>query len=409
MIQPAIYHILQTEEPAVGQRRYRLRLDAAHRIYQAHFPGNPITPGACMIDICRELLCDATGRAVRIACIRNIKFLALLNPVETPEVDVDLAWEERDGTTDCKAAFLLEEKIFAKLSMDCTADGTDSADDRPDPSRLPEKTSEKTSGTPDGPAVCRAAFNRLKTAVLISAYNHSGTVWQVVHEVSSYCRHIIVVDDGSVPPLEIPDQALSLTSDSRVELLSLTPNRGKGYALRQGFAHAAAAGCEHVVTMDADLQHRASDLSRFATACEAHPDALLLGSRPAEQPGKPRGNTFANRFSNFWVWVQTGTRLPDTQTGFRMYPLRKILGMRLNGNRYEAEAAWIVRLLWRGTEVVSVPVEVDYAPPGGRISHFRKCTDFLRISLMNTGLCFAALCYGYPSMWFRRKTENATP
>ena len=194
-----------------------------------------------------------------------------------------------------------------------------------------------------------------------------------------------------------------------MELLSHTPNRGKGSALRQGFAHAAATGFEHVVTMDADLQHRASDLPRFAAACEAHPEALLLGSRPAEQPGKPRKNTFANRFSNFWVWVQTGTRLPDTQTGFRMYPLHRMMGMRLNGNRYEAEAAWIVRLLWRRTEVVSIPVEVDYAPPGGRISHFRKCADFLRISLMNTWLCFAALCYGYPSMWLRRKTKPATP
>ena len=402
------------EDPAAGQRRYRLRLDAAHRIYQAHFPGNPITPGACMIDICRDLLSAAAGRPIRINCIRNIKFLALLNPVETPEVEVELIWLEKDGAMDCKATFLLGEKTFARLSMDCAADATGSADsadaadsagDRQDPSTLPEETAE----TPVGTADCRATFDRLKTAVLIPAYNHSGTVWQVVREVVPYCRHIIVVDDGSVPPLEMPDQDLSLTPDSRVELLSHTPNRGKGYALRQGFAHAAASGCEHVVTMDADLQHRASDLPRFAATCQARPDALLLGARPEKQPGKPRKNTFANRFSNFWVWVQTGTRLPDTQTGFRMYPLRRLLGMRLNGNRYEAEAAWIVRLLWRGTEVVSVPVEVDYTPPGGRISHFRKCTDFLRISLMNTGLCFAALCYGYPSMWFRRKTRPVTP
>ncbi|MBR3287616.1 MAG: glycosyltransferase [Bacteroidales bacterium] len=408
MIQPAIYHILHMEDPAAGQRRYRLRLDAAHRIYQAHFPGNPITPGACMIDICRDLLSAAAGRPIRIHCIRNIKFLALLNPVETPEVEVELIWLEKDGAMDCKATFLLGEMTFAKLSMNCAADATGSADsagDRQDPSTLPEETSEM----PVGAADCRTTFDRLKTAVLIPAYNHSGTVWQVVREVVPYCRHIIVVDDGSVPPLEIPDRDLSLTPDSRVELLSHTPNRGKGYALRQGFAHAAASGCEHVVTMDADLQHRASDLPRFAAACQVRPDALLLGARPEEQPGKPRKNTFANRFSNFWVWVQTGTRLPDTQTGFRMYPLRRLLGMRLNGNRYEAEAAWIVRLLWRGTEVVSVPVEVDYTPPGGRISHFRKCTDFLRISLMNTGLCFAALCYGYPSMWFRRKTRPVTP
>ena len=51
---------------------------------------------------------------------------------------------------------------------------------------------------------------------------------------------------------------------------------------------------------------------------------------------------------------------------------------------------------------MAIPVTVNYAPPGGRVTHFRPGRDFLRISLLNTALTLLALVYGYPSMLVRR-------
>jgi hypothetical protein len=116
----------------------------------------------------------------------------------------------------------------------------------------------------------------------------------------------------------------------------------------------------------------------------------------------PRGNIFANKFSNFWFMVQTGKRLPDTQTGFRVYPLHKIGNMRLFTNRYEAELEMLVCSAWRNIPIVSQPINVYYPPINERISHFRGGKDFFRISVLNTILCVFAIIYGYPSMLIRK-------
>ena len=74
-------------------------------------------------------------------------------------------------------------------------------------------------------------------------------------------------------------------------------------------------------------------------------------------PGK---NTFANKFSNFWFRVETGMRLDDTQSGFRLYPVRRMKGMRFLTRRYEFEVEVLVRAAWRGIAVRNIPVNVFY-------------------------------------------------
>lgn len=112
----------------------------------------------------------------------------------------------------------------------------------------------------------------------------------------------------------------------------------------------------------------------------------------------PRGNTFANRFSNFWFRLQTGIDLQDTQSGYRLYPLGALRGLGLITSRYEAELELLVFAAWAGTPIISVPVKVYYPPADERVSHFRPVYDFVRISILNTVLCVLALVYGYPRM-----------
>jgi hypothetical protein len=111
----------------------------------------------------------------------------------------------------------------------------------------------------------------------------------------------------------------------------------------------------------------------------------------------PKKNSFANKFSNFWFALQTGQKLPDTQTGYRLYPLEKMKHIRPFTSRYEAELEILVRCAWRGIKLVSIPIQVYYAPEEKRVSHFRPGIDFLRISLLNTLFTILAIIYGYPA------------
>lgn len=233
---------------------------------------------------------------------------------------------------------------------------------------------------------------RKDICVIIPTYNNAGTVRDVVVRALAQNLPVIVVDDGCTDGT----QALLAGSNLPVKVLRHERNRGKGIALRTGLEFARNEGYRYAVTLDADGQHYPEDLPLFLSAIETHPGALVLGSRDLAAENMPGGNTFANRFSNFWFRLQTGKRVPDTQTGYRAYPLDRLPSLRILTARYEAELSLLVFSAWKGIELVPIPIRVFY--PEDRVSSFRPFRDFFRISVLNTLLCILALVYGYPRM-----------
>ncbi|MDR0941620.1 MAG: glycosyltransferase family 2 protein [Bacteroidales bacterium] len=236
----------------------------------------------------------------------------------------------------------------------------------------------------------------MKICVLIPVYNSENHITDVIHSVLHYTENLIVVNDGSTD--NTAETLRAMQPQNSFKLVSYEKNQGKGYALQQGFRHALKLGFTHAVTLDADGQHLASDIPIMIQKATENPTALIIGSRKFDNPNMPQGNVFANKFSNFWFTLQTAHKLPDTQTGFRVYPLLKMGKMRLCSNRYEAELEMLVRSAWRGIPLVPQPVNVYYPPINERLSHFRGGKDFFRISVLNTILCFFAVIYGYPRM-----------
>ena len=244
----------------------------------------------------------------------------------------------------------------------------------------------------------KATLKELGICVIIPTYNNKGTILQVIQSVSDYCDDIFVVCDGPT------DGTVELVKQSAIPInvVDYQPNKGKGTALVTGFREALKRGFRYAITLDSDGQHYPSDIPAFVEAIEEHPDALIIGSRGLKHDNMPQKNTFANKFSNFWFAVQTGKKLPDTQTGFRLYPLRKMGKMRIITSRYEAELELLVRSAWRNIKIVPIPINVYYPPQEERVSFFRPGKDFTRISILNTFFCFAAILYGYPSMLIRK-------
>jgi len=238
----------------------------------------------------------------------------------------------------------------------------------------------------------------LRYCVIIPTYNNSGTVADVVERALKACPNVIVVNDGST------DNTSAVLCGLDVVTLSHEHNMGKGEALKTGLFYAIDNGYTHAITLDSDGQHFPEDIPALMEASREHPDRLIVGCRNLTSENMPRQNTFANRFSNFWFRLQTAQKLDDTQSGFRIYPLSALRGMRCITSKYEAELELLVYSAWHGVTVQGVPVRVWYAPDGERVSHFRPFWDFFRITILNTLLCIFALLYGLPAAIWRRIT-----
>lgn len=232
--------------------------------------------------------------------------------------------------------------------------------------------------------------------VIIPTFNNVGTIRDVIKDTLNECYDVIVVNDGST------DQTSEiLHSIDGITIVEYDNNRGKGYALKCGFKRALEMGFAYAITIDSDGQHYPSDIMHFLKANQEYPGALIIGSRQLDGVERSKGSSFANKFSNFWFYIQTGRKLSDTQTGYRLYPLRKLYGMNLLTSRYEAELELLVFASWHGVKLIHIDINVYYPPREQRVSHFRPGKDFVRISILNTLLCFLAVVYGLPLRLFR--------
>lgn len=239
-------------------------------------------------------------------------------------------------------------------------------------------------------------INDLCLCVLIPTYNNERTLNRVIDGVLKFTNNIIIVNDGATDStFEI------LKSYPKLEQIHFPKNKGKGAALREGFKKAHKLGYSYAITIDSDGQHYPENIETFITEIEKYPGSLLIGDRNMAQEGIPKKSSFGNNFSNFWYTFETGVKLTDTQSGYRLYPLQQLANFNYFTNKFEFEIEVIVRASWKGISVKNVPIQVLY-DESERVTHFRPIKDFTRISILNTVLVFIALLYIKPRDLFRK-------
>ncbi len=240
----------------------------------------------------------------------------------------------------------------------------------------------------------------LNFCVIIPTYNNEKTLKKVLDKTLELTQNLIVINDGST------DSTFNILSDyQQITVLNQPKNRGKGMALRWGFKEAVKQGFDYAVTIDSDGQHFPEDIPVFLNEIEKKGEALLIGDRNMEQEGIPGKSSFGNRISSFWYWFETGIRLKDTQSGFRLYPIRRMKDMKFFTRKFEFEIEVIVKAAWAGIPVKNVPIQVLY-DESERVSHFRPFKDFTRISLLNTWLVLISLLYIKPRDYFKSFKEK---
>ncbi len=218
------------------------------------------------------------------------------------------------------------------------------------------------------------SIDKFKVCVIVPTYNNDKTLKRVLDSILEYTDKVIIVNDGSTD-----ETSAILKAYSNLIQIHHSKNSGKGIALRNGFKKAIDLGYEYAITIDSDGQHFSSDIPKFLNEITLNDTVLLIGSRNMAQDGVPKKSSFGNKFSNFWFWFETGIKLEDTQSGYRLYPL-KMIPKKYFTNKFEFEIEIIVRSAWKGVTVRNIPIQVLYDPLE-RVSHFRPFKDFETIAI----------------------------
>ena len=198
---------------------------------------------------------------------------------------------------------------------------------------------------------------------IIPAYQAASTLARVA---AACPAPVLVVDDGS-------------TDDTAAvcELISHAINRGKGAALRTGFAHAIGAGFDGVVTLDADGQHDPSQIPLFHDAAALREYDLIVGRRPRQ--GMPAKRRASNALTSLILSWRTGHIIEDSQCGFRFIRAEIVRAVELSTSEFQCESELLIRAARAGFRIGSVPIRTIYGGERSHIHDVRDTWNFVRL------------------------------
>jgi glycosyltransferase involved in cell wall biosynthesis len=190
--------------------------------------------------------------------------------------------------------------------------------------------------------------------VIIPAYNAARTLPSLMSQINkSYADlRVLVVDDGS------SDGSATAAQNAGAMVLAHDGNRGKGEALKTGFAYAIEQGYDAVITMDADLQHSPAEIQRFL---DAHHDGqtILVGVRRRDQT-MPFARKVSNSLTSFVSSMFCGARIHDSQSGYRLIPVAVLKNVTLSSSRFDLEPELLIKAARAGYRIESVEISTIY-------------------------------------------------
>ncbi len=209
--------------------------------------------------------------------------------------------------------------------------------------------------------------------VLIPAFNAGKSVGDVVCHVREFVRDVVVINDGSADDTELAARAAG------AEVVNHSQNRGKGAALKTGFAHALQRGYDAVITIDADGQHLPREIPKFLRRRQETGADLIIGGRSHLFDQMLPRRRLANRFSAWSIAKASKTGITDSQSGFRLYSANLLRNVHLRTDGFDLESEVIVQAGVRGFKVITTPIDLGFVN-GLSTSHYQPMRDTLRIA-----------------------------
>ena len=213
----------------------------------------------------------------------------------------------------------------------------------------------------------------MKLLAVIPALNAEQTIGDVVRKAREQIQDVIVIDDGCT------DRTADVARAEGATVLRHEVNRGKGASLKSGFAYAREHDYDAVITLDADGQHLPSEIPKIIDAWQQSGADLVIGGRSHLFDHMLPRRRMANRFSAWAIAKAAGTRVSDSQSGFRVYSARLLREIKLRADGFDMESEVIIRAGVRKMRIVVTPVDLGFID-GLSTSHYRPLGDTLRIA-----------------------------
>ena len=109
------YGLKSFSSPEVGKVQAEIELNAAHDIFKGHFPGSPVVPGVCLIQVSKEMLEKSLNTTTQLVQSSQVKFLAVIDPTVVSVLQIALETKEQDGLISTSSTISFGEKIFFKF------------------------------------------------------------------------------------------------------------------------------------------------------------------------------------------------------------------------------------------------------------------------------------------------------
>jgi polyprenyl-phospho-N-acetylgalactosaminyl synthase len=191
--------------------------------------------------------------------------------------------------------------------------------------------------------------------VVVPAYNEQSTIQQVVFGLRRLCPNIAVVDDGSTDLTAVRARAAG------ANVLRHPINLGQGASLQTGIDFALENGASHIVTFDADLQHRPEDVPLVLKALTETSAEFALGSRFLGKANNiDASRKLLLKAALLFTRLATGLRLTDVHNGMRAMTRRGASVLRIRQNRMAHASEILQQIAKSRLPYVEVPVTVEY-------------------------------------------------
>lgn len=211
-----------------------------------------------------------------------------------------------------------------------------------------------------------------RVIALIPAFNAARTIEPVIAGALPHVEKVIVVDDGS------RDGSADVATRAGATVLAHEVNRGKGGALRTGFAYVLEHGYDGVVTLDADGQHLPSEIPKIIAAHRETGADLVIGGRAHLFHEMLPRRRFANRFASWAISKGAGARIDDSQSGYRFYSSKLLRSVTLRSEGFDMESEVLVLAGMRKLRIITIPISLGFVD-GVATSHYKPLSDTIRI------------------------------
>ncbi len=213
-----------------------------------------------------------------------------------------------------------------------------------------------------------------EVCAIIPFYNEERFIKKVVKETLKYADMIIAVNDGST------DQSLQqLNEIAGVEIININNNSGKGYALTLGFERAVKKNYEFILTIDGDGQHPTEYIPLLLKKIEKFD--IVIGNRMNNLKSMPFHRRLSNKLTSFLLSNKLGVKIPDSQSGFRIFRQDVLKKVKTTCKGFEAESEILVKAVREGFKLGFVNIPAVYGDEKSKMRSIKAIKGFIKVIL----------------------------